>query len=267
MKEAVLHGVDFSGSRYHARKIWISTWSGKGAAAVQGGFTHSELVRFIEQCDRDGAKHCFLIDTVFALPIELLRLHGVEPQWDKQAAWLASFPSPEAWREACRKKTHLEPKRLTDRLAHTPFAPANVRMYMQTWHGIVSVLRPLRKKRNVAILPFDAAARTRRWQKCTVWVGEGCPASFLRAAGWPARGYKGKSESAKQLRTKILELLECEEGIAVPESTARLVISQAGADALDSLLLLPGVRRFETVDHVEILRKAEEVATEGWIYF
>ena len=216
---------------------------------LESGFDFDRLLRLIKESASDGKRHFFLIDTVFSLPHRLLIEHGIDTHWEEQMHWLASFESALSWRKACRAVNRKEFKRLTDRINKAPFPPTNVRMFRQTWCGMVFVLKSLRKAKNVAVLPFDVLLKPQVWRKSPIWVGEGCPACFLRKEGLPYRNYKGKEKGCMETRKKLLYFLKEREGIEIDSETASLLIKQSGADALDSLLLLPSAKKLPTQNH------------------
>lgn len=279
----IYHGVDFSGARRAREKIWVAALEESegqaGAylpARVEGGLDHEDLVERIAHSARDGRRHAWLIDCAFGLPVELLEQHGIERRWSAAAEWLASFPNARAWRGACRKRSRKELKRLTDRVAKTPFAPTNLRMFRQTWHLIVSVLKPLSTERDIALWPLDLGWHPSESRSAPVWVGEGCPSSLLRAAGLPYRGYKGRTEANRARREEIVRWLEGRsepegakpigEPIPLDPAARELAIDVAGGDPLDALILLPAARRFAASEPWAILAQEPRASVEGWVY-
>lgn len=269
----VFHGVDFSGGKRAHRKIRVADRCPGEPVTLRSNLTHSDLVEAIARSAEDGRRHRWLIDSTFGLPLEMLEAQGIEPDWGASLRWLASFSDAREWRRACRKKSRKELKRRTDRLAAVPFAPSNLRMFRQTWHCMVSVLLPILGRPGIAILPFAAASTTgstqghaAAWREAPVWVGEGCPASFLRQAGWPSRGYKGSSGSNLALRRNLLSLLANELAARVPPDIESQALEDSEGDALDSLLLLPSARKFSECDHQALLVREPRAAVEGWVY-
>ncbi len=268
--DEVFHGIDFSGAKKHRKKIWVSTWSPladvdpRAQANTRNNFTFAELVRLIAKSgEEECAQHYWLIDAPFSLAIEQLRQHDMEPTWESTLQWLATFENARDWRRACRKATGREPKRGIDKRFKTPQAPMNIRLFKQTWHCMVSVLLPLMKMEHVAIMPMQAEIKS----KATVWVGEGCPSSSLRAWQWPHRGYKGDSKNCRLQRESLLNQLMQENGMELSESTQKITLDDPEGDALDSLLMLPAAQRFMEMDHTSILQDDRDSApVEGWIY-
>ena len=263
----VYHGVDFSGGKAHRSRIWVSTWRGD-EITTRSGFSHADLVRSIAESTGEGdVLHYWLIDAPFALARVQLEAHGCKLTWDAAVDWLASYSSARDWRRACRAVSRKEPRREIDRVAQTPMAPSNIRMFKQTWHCIVSVLMPLRHESRLAILPFDAeksASSTTGGARAL--VGEGCPSSFLKQNSWPASGYKGRGPACRDKRGELLKLLRAREQWALQQDLVDTIVADHEGDALDSLLLLPSAKRFSETDSVELLRREPTASLEGWVY-
>jgi hypothetical protein len=269
----VYHGVDFSGGKRAHRKIRVADQCPGEPIALRSSLSHSRLVEAIARSAEDGRRHRWLIDSTFGLPLEMLEVQGVETDWVASLRWMASFSDARQWRRASRRKSRKELKRRTDRLAAVPFAPVNLRMFRQTWHCMVSVLLPLFERPGVAVLPFAAASAVSSpgesstgWEHAPVWIGEGCPASFLRRAGWPYRGYKGPSGKNLDLRRDLLARLAETLETGVPPDIESQALEDTDGDALDSLLLLPSARRFSECDHRALVAREPRAGVEGWVY-
>ncbi len=260
---AVYHGVDFSGSRNAARKIWVAAWDGHAPAVTSNGFSYARLVDCIASSADDGRRHVWLIDAPFALARSLLEAHGVAPTWPATIEWLRDFASPRQWRRACRKVSRKEPKRDVDTRTSTPFAPTNLRLFKQTWACIVQVLAPLAAREGVAVLPFHSPAKA---ATARVWVGEGCPSSTLRDRDWPRTGYKGREAANRDRRAALADLLVGEAGVPIEKTSLGRAIDDHEADALDSLLLLPSSVRFADHDPRAIIEDDPNATLEGWVY-
>jgi len=231
--DALVHGVDFSGGERPEGKIWVATRDpadGSGSITLRRGFDHHALAELIAEGLHDRRRHLWRIDAPFGLPIEMIDAHGLDRDWPTVARWMSSFDSPREWRSACRKISRREPRRLTDRVAHTPMAPSNLRIFKQTWSVIVRVLLPL-LDRGVRIEPVAGPIGSR------VVVAEGCPASILRGRGWPTRGYKGKGEPPRLVREELLARL-AKSGIGIAEPLVAMARDDTEADGIDALLLL-----------------------------
>jgi len=266
VNQAAYHGVDFSGGRRHDRKIRIASLLPGARATVRGSISHSGLVEAIARSAEEGRNHFWLLDSAFGLPVELLEIHGIEPRWEAAARWLASFSDAREWRSACRERSRKELRRSTDRIAHTPLSPANLRMFRQTWHCIATVLLPLSERPEIVIVPLEVRPDGATALERRVWVGEGCPSSTLRRADWPNRGYKGPAEKNRALRRDLIERLKREEGIPVPPEVEVEAFEDPEGDVLDALLLLPAARRFAQSDPAEIAAREPRAAVEGWVF-
>ena len=243
----------------------MSTQAGSAPATTRNGFSHAELVELIARSPEDGKRHLWLIDAPFSLPVELLEAHGVDPKWEASIDWLRSFESPRQWRRQCRQVSRREPRRAIDQRFKTPMSPVNIRMFKQTWHCVVSVLRPLLPHEHVAILPMslDKAGAV---EQASVWLGEGCPSSLLRHHDQPHRGYKGSSESCRRQRKVLIDFLKQDQNVRIAEEADAQALADDEGDALDSLLLLASTRNFGLADHRAILESDTRALVEGWVY-
>ena len=153
-----------------------------------------------------------------------------------QRSWprfLADFPGRYPSASAFHARSHRrwgEPRRACDRAARTPFAPNNWRLYRQTYAGLASVLLPLVRCGVARVLPFQAP------RPGMPWLLECCPASALKRLG-AYRPYKGAGAALARQRMEILRVLERDAGVErVAPQVRRRIVSQAGGDALDSVL-------------------------------
>lgn len=245
----ILHGIDFSGGDNPGGKIWVASRDGGRPITLRRGFDHHAIVELIAASASDGDSHLWRIDAPFGVAIETLAAHGIDPTWPAMAAWLASFGSAREWRTACRGLDRAEPRRLTDRAAHTPMAPQNLRVFKQTWSVITKVLAPL-AARGVRVEPVAGPMSAR------VVVAEGCPASALRAKGQSTRGYKGAGEPPRERRREIVSSLR-RENINIPPKLADLAIDDIEGDGVDALLLVAAPT--QTV-------VPSQAMTEAWVY-
>lgn len=269
----VSHGVDFSGGKRHRRKIRVATREPGRPATVRAGFSHGDLVELIASSTRDERHHGWLIDTPFGLPVEMLDEQGVDRGWLEAVEWLAGFEDAREWRRACRRRSRKERRRRTDTLARTPFAPVNLRMFRQTWHGLVDVLRPLARTPGIALLPLDTRPASEAgddvpaaWSDARVRVGEGCPATILRDAGWEARGYKGSEDVHRARREEILARLVSDLAVDLDPETAAAAVEDTDGDVLDSLLLLPAAERLAGEEPARVADREPVAVVEGWVW-
>ena len=265
----IVHGVDFSGADGGgAAKIRVAEreLAPRSAVRVRGRLDRAGLRRAILDSVRDarvdGVRHLWRIDAPFGLPIacfETERPEGLPAgplDWSSVARWVSAFPNARAWRTAMRESSRREPRRACDRELHTPMAPMNLRVFKQTFTVIREILVPLADE-GVAIMPVsmpaDGAAPS-------VAVCESCPASVLRARGWPAKGYKGGGEPPRILREEIIRLLR-KDGLEIPSPAAVEAIHDAEGDLLDALLLAT-----EPLSWTVPAEHAAQAAIEAWVY-
>lgn len=229
-------GVDFSGAVRAGRKIWLTLAEPRGATLAVRSVRRAE-----ELPGGAAAREPALRALVAALsglgpcaagldfPFGLHRALVAEPDL---LAFVAAFrqhhPTPQALRAACRAAGDERAlKRRCDLEARTPFAPHNLRVYRQTWHGIAEVLAPLCAA-GAQLLPQQPPRPGR------LWLLETCPASALKQRGW-YRPYKGQRPAHHRERIALLRAVEAE-GLAVPASLRGTLLNDGEGDALDSLL-------------------------------
>ena len=221
------------------RKIWIASGERAGgrlqikdcrpAAELPGSGSArdvalSALRAFIAE-EREAA---IGMDFPFGLPWGLVRGYA---SWE---AFVADFPrrhgTPAAFRQFCRRASPgKELKREADRLARTPFAVYNLRLYRQTYFGIREILAPLLREGALCAPPVQAP------QGGKAWVLETCPASTLKAMGL-YRPYKGPGAARAAWRKKILAALTATGPLLIPARLRRRILADRTGDALDSLV-------------------------------
>jgi hypothetical protein len=219
-------GIDFSGAAAAGSAIWIAEGrldggciridSCRPAAALAGSDRARDrclpaLVAYIGRLKRTVVG----CDFPFSLPASMID----EPTWRGFALNFGErFASAEAFLGDCRLRGNgREIRRACDRESRVPFAPCNLRIYRQTYHGIRDLLAPLLRDRAVVVLPMEAPDGDRPW------VIETCPASTLKHAGlYPS--YKGANGAAREGRRRILRgscELDCWHGLRLPCSGLR----------------------------------------------
>ena len=229
-------GIDFSGAADAGRKIWIAQGtirrgrlhveSCRSAVDLFGCAARPEsscaaLVAYLRQLG-PSAVGC---DFPFSLPAQTIP----ETTW---AAFLRGFTTRYPGAAAFHTRTHRqwgEPRRACDRAAATPFAPNNLRLYRQTYHGIGGVLAPLVAAGDARALPLQAP------RPGIPWLLECCPASALKALGL-YRPYKGTRADQLRQRLHILQGLSAAGLAQVPGELRRTLLTQSGGDALDSVV-------------------------------
>lgn len=256
-----VYGVDFSGAKDAGKRIWIASGEVRdGTLEIQRCFPAQDLDGSgtdREQCltalrdfiETQNAS-VFGIDFPFGLPRKLVK----NVKWERFVRSFArGYPDPEAFREAClRCGEGAELRRMTDWEAQSPFSPYNVRIYKQTYYGIAKILAPLLRRGSVWVPPMQKAMPGKPW------ILEVCPASTLKRLGLYVP-YKGRTGKKRAARAKILKRLEKLGMIyAEAEPLRSTVLSNAGGDALDSVIIAFAVSR--------LLRKPDECDIEGYIY-
>lgn len=231
-------GVDFSGAADAGRRIWITQ------AHMAGGRLHVEAcdsaVTLLQCAPSPGASHAALVEFLRRtggcvvgcdFPFSLSAAMIPERSWPR---FLAEFPRRYRSAAAFYRETHRrwgEPRRVCDAVAQTPFAPNNLRLYRQTYHGLRNILLPLVGAGAACALPLQ------RPRAGVPWLLECCPASALKRLGLYQPSYKGTGAARARRRGAILRELEAHGALApVPAPLRSRVVAQAGGDALDSLL-------------------------------
>src|SRR6202008_4958699 len=113
--------------------------------------------------------------------------------------YAAEFADADAFRHLMRTQQNAaEHKRMTDRIAKTPFNSYNLRLYRQTWWGISCVLRPLVASRSAAIPPQQKLASGKPT------LIEVCAACTLKSIKlYPP--YKGRAAAQRRARRQIMD--------------------------------------------------------------
>ena len=258
-----IFGVDFSGGAKAGNFIWVAE-----ARRVRKGLTIASCRRAADLpgggSDRDSALAAlrdfiagapdaiFGCDFPFSLPRSLI----AHETWTEFLTGFAHRDA-DAFREHCRCQTNgKEPKRITDGDARTPWCAFNIRLRHQTFHGLSTLLRPLVAAGRAVVLPMQSP-RTDR-----AWIIETCPASVL--IGLKHRpSYKGKGRRSKR-EALLAELVRRNVFLPLPEEVHRLVIENAGGDALDSILAAAATAT--ALSEIEAGRGGGD-ALEGRVYF
>ena len=233
-------GVDFSGASDAGRKIWIAEgqFGSKGALELQtciaaidlpgGGKTPAEAVAaLVRHIGGLGAARVGC-DFPFSLPRDLM---GASSWRGFALRYIADFADADTFRALMRARPNVSSyKRVTDRIAKTPFDAHNLRLYRQTWWGIAGVLRPLVAARKAVVRPQQKHAAGKPA------LIEICPACTLKSiALYPS--YKGRGAQPRKARQRILEGLVDRGALAAPNRRMRgLLLDNEGGDALDAVI-------------------------------
>jgi hypothetical protein len=226
-----IYGVDFSGARDAGRKIWLSSAQIDGDhlridalhraadlfGAVERAFIYPALAAFIAS----SGESVWGLDFPFSLAQTQIR----HTNWTAFAAQFAhDYPTPDNLYQD--GKGH--GRRLTDLQAKTPFDPANLRIYRQTYFGIRDLLAPLALSGQARVLPMQA------YQADQPNLIEVCPASTLKRLNL-YRPYKGRGAALQTARAALL--CELREKSMIWTATAEeSALSDVEGDALDALI-------------------------------
>ena len=265
-----IYGVDFSGAVDAGKHIWIAeadvTNSGlaitdcRSASNFLGVFptrdvTFPALVEFISS-KRDAA---FGFDFPFGLPASMVD----EDSWTAfVSAFPSRYPSLANFDADCHAASGgKEWKRLCDVETKAPFSPYNRRVIFQTYYGIRDLLLPLVVNGKATVPPIHQV------QGNVPWLLEVCPAGALKAAGLYKPPYKGRSASHFDARSHILKSLENDGSIqAVPPGLRDTILSNAGGDALDSVVAAAVTARTVNNPASIAAMSGEPYNVEGCIY-
>ncbi len=258
-----IFGVDFSGAAKAGNFIWLAEAkrSRKGltiascrrAAELPGGAADREnTLAALRNFIAGTPNAIFGCDFPFSLPRALI-------QHESWTAFLDGFAhsNADAFREHCRRQTNgREPKRTTDDESGTPWCAFNIRLRHQTFHGLANLLRPLVAQGRVAVLPMQPA------HPDCAWIIETCPASVLISLKHrpPYKGRKRNGERAALLD----ELTRRGVFLPLPEDIHRIVVENAGGDALDSILAAAATAA--ALSEIEAGRGGGD-PVEGRVYF
>jgi hypothetical protein len=263
-----VYGVDFSANKHKSGdKTWISSavlseqevfieGCYPARDLPQGSKERKECLKALREFIRKRKRTVFGLDFPFSLPDEVAEYKD----WERL---IVEFPEEyteqQVFLESCRSKGEDAPgdrkeyKRDTERKTDAPFAAYNQRMYVQTYHGIVSVLSELVRKDNARVLPMQSC------DEYLPWLVEICPSSTLGRLGLPREGYKGEGKSEKTVRKEIVEGLEIEVGMS--RGVREEIVEQEGGDALDSV-----TAALAAAEAVRGGVRNESVGIEGKIY-
>lgn len=226
-----IYGVDFSGARDAGRKIWLSS------AQIDGDFMRidalhraAELFGAVERAFIYPALADFIAssgESVWGLdfPFSLTRTQIRHSTWSAFAAQFAhDYPTPDDLYQG--GKGH--GRRQTDLQAKTPFDPANLRIYRQTYFGIRDLLTPLALSGQAQVVPMMA------YHPARPNLIEVCPASTLKRLNL-YRPYKGRGDALQSARADLLDALH-ERHVIWTAAAEESALDDAEGDALDALI-------------------------------
>ncbi|HJT14593.1 MAG TPA: hypothetical protein VJ790_18370 [Dongiaceae bacterium] len=259
-------GVDFSGASDAGRKIWVAEGrqDATGAFALAtcvaavdlpgGGRTPAEAVPALARHIAALGEARVGCDFPFSLPRDLVTARS----WRSFALrYAAEFADADSFRSIMRSRHNaIEHKRMTDRIAGTPFNSYNLRLYRQTWWGITGVVGPLVRAGRAIVRPqqkLHAGKPT---------LIEVCAACTLKSIDlYPP--YKGKEAIHRKARQRILDHLIDRGALAAPaRSMRRLLLDNEGGDALDAVIGAVAAARADLAKEPDAFQRLE-----GRVYY
>lgn len=264
-----VYGIDFSGAKDAGKRIWIASGVADGEALrIDTCYRAADLPGSAADRDRcltalrnfiaSQGDSAFGLDFPFGLPRALVE----QERWkDFILAFPDEYPSPEAFREACREAADgRELRRVTDRQSETPFSPYNLRLFRQTYYGICDLLHPLVREELACVLPMQSLSPDRPWML------EVCPASTLKQEGLYL-SYKGRVERHRTARMRILKALEEMKALTIPKRAARsAILENHGGDALDSVIAALATFKALRDPAFPAVEGNDAYALEGYVY-
>jgi hypothetical protein len=259
-------GVDFSGASDAGRKIWIAEGRPNGNGALElltcvaaidlpgGGKTPAEAVPALARHIAGLGVARVGCDFPFSLPRDLV---GARSWRSFALRYAASFADADTFRSLMRTTQNAaEHKRMTDRIAKTPFNSYNLRLYRQTWWGISGVLRPLVASRAASVRPQQKMLPGKPT------LIEVCAACTLKSIDlYPS--YKGKEAAHRKARLRILDHLIDRGALAAPaRSMRRTLLDNEGGDALDAVIGAVATARADLVREPDAYQRLE-----GRVYY
>lgn len=233
-------GVDFSGASDAGRKIWVAEGrlDGNGAldvltcvAAIDlpgGGKAPAQAVPALARHIAGLGVARVGCDFPFSLPRNLV---GARSWRSFAIRYAADFVDADTFRSLMRTRHNAaEHKRMTDRIAKTPFNSYNLRLYRQTWWGISGLLRPLIANRAASVRPQQKLLPGKPT------LIEVCAACTLKSIDlYPP--YKGKEAAHRKARQRILDHLIDRGALVAPAKPMhRVLLHNEGGDALDAVI-------------------------------
>ncbi|HJR19990.1 MAG TPA: hypothetical protein VJ822_00105 [Dongiaceae bacterium] len=259
-------GVDFSGASDAGRKIWIAEGELSGNGAVQllqcvpamalpgGGIRPEQAVPALAQYVATFADARVGCDFPFSLPRDLVTARS----WRSFALrYAAEFADADSFRLIMRSRHNaIEHKRMTDRIAGTPFNSYNLRLYRQTWWGITGVLGPLVRGGRAIVRPQQ---KPRAGKPTLIEV---CAACTLKSIDlYPP--YKGKEAIHRKARQRILDHLIDRGALAAPaRAMRRKLLDNEGGDALDAVIGAVATARADLAKEPDAFQRLE-----GRVYY
>lgn len=266
MSHRYIYGVDFSGASDAGKSIWIAEGVLDGIelcvmncypaeALDDSGRPRHLALNALSNLIASSKDAVFGLDFPFSLPDVQLR---TQTWLDFARSFGERYATAEAFYTQHGGKGN-EHRRITDEHAKPPFAPANLRLYRQTYYGIRDLLAPLALADQACVLPMMKA------QPGKPWLIETCPAVILRSLNLRLTLYKERGDEASERRATIVQGLETF-GVQLADDALRTrVIENERGDALDSIVAALGTAQ---AVRAGMLAQADDpvIRREGWIY-
>lgn len=268
-----IYGIDFSGALYAGRKIWISLAVIKGGVLEirdcfrglslpnSGSRLHdclAALVTFIAS----HRNSIFGLDFPFGIPWAIIEKFNYENWLGFIAGFPKEFNSPHDFQHHCKEVTgRREAKRTTDLESRTPLSPYNLRLFKQTYFGITGILYPLLREGRACVIPMQPIVDDRPL------LLEICPRSTLVKEQIAAKQYKGKTSAHGKNRRHVLDSLQDKQVVIPNHKLRRLILKDAGGDALDSVIAAYAVAKSLLIPTFPFPPGWKpEYALEGYVY-
>lgn len=250
-------GVDWSGALRAGRKIW--------AAAICCTEEKPPKVEFVKRpftgLDAGGVASKFAdwlesesfvaAGLDFCFGVSESHLVSGLPRTGPAALgrWIADrYRTPQDFKSALGR----EDKRATDRNCGSPFAPTNLRMFRQTYWGLLALADV-----KLPILPWGDSSDG-------AVIIEILPAQVAKTLCRDCR-YKGRSSAARLGRQRLLKEVIDTLGITISANDADRMVNDADGDALDSVLAAIAAAAAKESGYAGV--PADSALTvEGWIY-
>jgi hypothetical protein len=259
-------GVDFSGASDAGRKIWIAEGRLDDAGALElltcvaaidlpgGGKAPAEAVPALARHIAGLGPARVGCDFPFSLPRDLV---GARSWRSFAIRYAADFADADTFRGLMRTQHNAaEHKRMTDRIAKTPFNSYNLRLYRQTWWGISGVLRPLIASRAASVRPQQ---RLLPGKPTLIEVCAACTLKSIRL--YPP--YKGSEAKHRRARRNILDGLIERGALGAPGRRMRsILLDNDGGDALDAVIGAIATARADLTIEADPYQRLE-----GRVYF
>ena len=262
-------GLDWSGAQNAAAKIWVCILEQRGEensnvivyldrpldvhtprSAVPEALA-SWLTR--QEFSLAGFDFCFGLHQKHASNFCLPQPSGQRPPILYGACLQAMTP------EQFRFHAAKEMKRNTDKIVAAPFAPTNLRMYKQTYLGLLLIAALGTDQ--YSFLPWNVVDNDRRL------VVEVLPAKVQRWLDPNRKSYKGRVPSSENQRGLLLKSLEHRANIRSVQTSMRdKIIHDREGDALDAIFAAVAAQHARNAEFVIQKEHYSDAMLEGWIF-